>query len=219
MGTLPQSLQHGVKALQSMVPDGNFSLCVLLLPMSFFRFEGSGLTTGKLSMPIPVQCNCGRSFRAKDELAGRKARCPNCSTVLTIPQPEPPPETEDEVSQALLDDSTEDAPPARPRTKPASFRAEETDRSPAPPPRRAIPQVPETKPAKRPKRRRSSRDDSERSRGGVAINPAIVTGLLMMAGAAIWFFVGLAANIIFFYPPVLFLLGIGSVIRGFTGGD
>ena len=51
------------------------------------------------------------------------------------------------------------------------------------------------------------------------MNGSVVTGLLMMAGAAIWFFVGLAGGIIFFYPPILFVLGIASVVRGFAGGD
>ncbi len=41
----------------------------------------------------------------------------------------------------------------------------------------------------------------------------------MMAGAVIWFVVGLAAGWIFFYPPVLFVLGIVAVVRGFMGAD
>ncbi len=36
----------------------------------------------------------------------------------------------------------------------------------------------------------------------------------MMVGAAVWFFVGLAAGIIFFYPPVLFVLGFIALIKG-----
>ncbi|MDA1055703.1 MAG: hypothetical protein O3C40_35355 [Planctomycetota bacterium] len=48
-------------------------------------------------MPIPVACGCGKRFQAKDELAGRKVKCPNCGGVLAIsnavpplPQPDPP---------------------------------------------------------------------------------------------------------------------------------
>jgi len=39
----------------------------------------------------------------------------------------------------------------------------------------------------------------------------------MMLGAVVWFFLGLAAGRIFFYPPILFVFGIGAVVRGFTG--
>lgn len=36
-------------------------------------------------MSIKFACACGRSVRAPDEAAGRKAKCPNCGAVLTIP--------------------------------------------------------------------------------------------------------------------------------------
>jgi hypothetical protein len=48
---------------------------------------------------------------------------------------------------------------------------------------------------------------------------AVFTGILMMAGAAVWFFGGLAAGYIFFYPPVLFLVGIGTVVKGLMGSE
>lgn len=40
-------------------------------------------------MPIPVTCQCGASFSAKDELAGRTVRCPKCQNPLSIPAPQP----------------------------------------------------------------------------------------------------------------------------------
>lgn len=36
-------------------------------------------------MPIKVSCSCGQSFKAKDELAGKRVRCPKCQNPLTIP--------------------------------------------------------------------------------------------------------------------------------------
>lgn len=42
----------------------------------------------------------------------------------------------------------------------------------------------------------------------------ILIGILMMVGALVWFFVALAAGTIFFYPPILFIIGIVSVVRG-----
>ena len=41
----------------------------------------------------------------------------------------------------------------------------------------------------------------------------------MMVGAVVWFVAGLAANRIFFYPPVLFILGIVAVFKGITGRE
>lgn len=38
-------------------------------------------------MSIPVRCQCGQSFSAKDELAGRTLKCPKCQSPLTIPAP------------------------------------------------------------------------------------------------------------------------------------
>ncbi|MHB8969456.1 MAG: hypothetical protein ACYC3X_00875 [Pirellulaceae bacterium] len=37
-------------------------------------------------MPIKVACQCGQQFAAKDELAGKRVKCPKCAAVLTIPQ-------------------------------------------------------------------------------------------------------------------------------------
>lgn len=42
----------------------------------------------------------------------------------------------------------------------------------------------------------------------------IFAGIGMIVGAIIWFVVGLAAGRIFFYPPVLFVLGIISLVKG-----
>lgn len=39
-------------------------------------------------------------------------------------------------------------------------------------------------------------------------------GILMMGIAAVWFFAGLAAGYIFFYPPILFVIGLAAFCRG-----
>lgn len=40
-------------------------------------------------MPVVVTCRCGQSFRAIDELAGKRVNCPSCGQPLAIP-PLPP---------------------------------------------------------------------------------------------------------------------------------
>ena len=54
-------------------------------------------------MPIVVSCECGGRFRARDELAGRRMKCPKCSRPLTIPNLPAPPE-EFELSQPQYED-------------------------------------------------------------------------------------------------------------------
>src|SRR5262245_48489907 len=41
------------------------------------------------SMAISVTCTCGKQLKAKDEHAGKKAKCPLCGASLTVPVPTP----------------------------------------------------------------------------------------------------------------------------------
>jgi hypothetical protein len=47
----------------------------------------------------------------------------------------------------------------------------------------------------------------------------VLGGLAMMAIAVIWFVVGLFFDIIFFYPPILFIIGIVAVVKGLMSGN
>ena len=40
------------------------------------------------TMPIPVVCQCGAKFQAKDALAGKRVKCPKCGNPLAIPRPQ-----------------------------------------------------------------------------------------------------------------------------------
>ncbi len=53
-------------------------------------------------MAIMFACSCGKSLHAKDELAGKKTKCPGCGVILTVPAPEPAPLEEDDVANYLL---------------------------------------------------------------------------------------------------------------------
>ncbi len=44
-------------------------------------------------------------------------------------------------------------------------------------------------------------------------------GIIMIAIALIWFFGGLAAGILFYYPPILFLIGLVALIKGLVEGN
>ncbi len=44
-------------------------------------------------------------------------------------------------------------------------------------------------------------------------------GLLMMIIAAVWFFAGLYVGYIFFYPPILFVIGLFGFLKGVLTGN
>lgn len=41
-------------------------------------------------MAIVVECKCGGKFQAKDELAGKQLKCPQCKSAITVGQPRSP---------------------------------------------------------------------------------------------------------------------------------
>src|SRR5690242_1740208 len=40
---------------------------------------------GTGTMAINLACGCGKRLKVQDELAGKRARCPGCGDVMTIP--------------------------------------------------------------------------------------------------------------------------------------
>lgn len=47
----------------------------------------------------------------------------------------------------------------------------------------------------------------------------VVGGLAMMLIAVVWFVAGLYADYIFYYPPILFLIGLVGFIQGLVTGN
>jgi hypothetical protein len=48
---------------------------------------------------------------------------------------------------------------------------------------------------------------------------SVIGGIALMLIAVVWFVGGLAVNIIFFYPPILFLIGLVAFFKGIFGGN
>src|SRR3954470_23201899 len=92
-------------------------------------------------MSIAFACTgCGKSFKVKDELAGRKAKC-SCGETVTVPQPAPVVEAEEEDIFAFKDD---DAPKVAKRA-PAMAAAVTAGTAPsAPQPMKPAPYRPST---------------------------------------------------------------------------
>ena len=56
-------------------------------------------------MAIPVQCKvCGKSMNVRDEMAGKKGKCPACGSVVDVPGPVPqaPPSVPPQVVQMVV---------------------------------------------------------------------------------------------------------------------
>ncbi len=59
-------------------------------------------------MSILVTCECGKKYRVKDALAGKRIRCPSCEAAITVPkdtEPIPAPEGAHLLAEALEGDS------------------------------------------------------------------------------------------------------------------
>src|SRR5206468_9602574 len=74
-------------------------------------------------MPITFNCDCGKTLRVKDELAGKRVRCPACNGVAAVPAAEPEFE--------LVDDPPPPKPAARPAARPAVVEDEDDEPRPA----------------------------------------------------------------------------------------
>jgi RsiW-degrading membrane proteinase PrsW (M82 family) len=75
-------------------------------------FEG-----GSGTMPIVVTCSCGKRLRARDEFAGRKAKCPGCGTIVTLVAATAP---EDDTVYLLENDDDLPPPTLNVATRPAA---------------------------------------------------------------------------------------------------
>lgn len=61
-------------------------------------------------MSIPMNCTCGKSLKVRPDFAGKRVRCPQCQTVLTVPIPVPDevdPLGTNELAGQVLDKATQ----------------------------------------------------------------------------------------------------------------
>lgn len=75
-------------------------------------------------MPITLNCPCGKTLRVPDASAGKRARCPACQAVVTIPTA-PPPEAEPVFE--VVEEPTPAAAPSPAYKKPFADEDEEDD--------------------------------------------------------------------------------------------
>lgn len=54
---------------------------------------------------------------------------------------------------------------------------------------------------------------------GSVFNSGVLGGAIAMMVAVAWFLAGLANDVIFFYPPILFVIGLGAFFKGFMRSE
>jgi hypothetical protein len=69
-------------------------------------------------MSISLSCECGKKLAVKDELAGKKVKCPGCGSVLAVPAAD-----SEAVTPAALPPLEEDDAPLPPRKKSTKFNS------------------------------------------------------------------------------------------------
>ena len=170
---------------------------------------------------MPVGCpQCGKQLMVPVAAAGKQGRCPSCSNVFVLPALVAAEEVEDElrlqplagdpfgqnmhVSNYQLQPTATQAyapqayaPPTggygQPTGQPAAFEV------PNPYAPAAYPQT--------------------KSAEGGGWDASMIGGIVMMLGAVVWFVGGLFFDIIFFYPPILFVIGLVAFFKGMLSGN
>jgi hypothetical protein len=148
-----------------------------------------------------------------------------CSEVLTVPHAEVDPEAA--AYEALSDSPGQEEPARQPEAK-WQTESPPPDTRPAEPAPRRVPQLDEPAPYRPGSRKEplpSYEEDRPRRAPRVvfekgwfgSVNSGVAGGLLMIVIAVVWFVLGLMADRIFFYPPILAVIGIISIIKGLVG--
>ena len=150
--------------------------------------------------------SCKSELESPDSMAGKFDVCPECNHRSVVPE-----------RPAAATAARESNPYALPRAGAA-----------APAPRAAVIPVQQVQPVQQQsefdklrmqQEARAQREKEDRAAirwgsGQRGIDKGVWGGLAMMVGAIVWFVLGWMAGYIFFYPPVLFVIGIVALVRG-----
>jgi hypothetical protein len=195
-----------------------------------------------LTMPITFECACGRQLQIADEYVGKRAQCPECGAVLQVPSadappPLPPPrpspakplaqparniepeEADDHAGTADSLDSFE-------RRKPAFKRARlDDDEEEEERPRRRKREDDEDDDDRPRSRRHRYDDDDDRPRRRrrdepphKLMNNRVTGGIVSIVLALVIFGIGLALDRICFWPIIMLVIGVVSLITGLVTG-
>ncbi len=171
-----------------------------------------------LSPPVQFQCGqCLKQFRSKPGSAGKTATC-SCGALINIPHaPQAPAHETTDLFPGLQQHDDLFGPPsdnAYPMandplaplpTHLASGAAAQPSTYHPPSYQDAQNRQAKKKRVKKPIKPR----ESESSPG-----VEIISGIFMMIGSVVWLVVGLEFGWLFYYPPILFCIGLATLIKG-----
>ncbi|MCE9566763.1 MAG: hypothetical protein K8U57_32560 [Planctomycetes bacterium] len=158
-------------------------------------------------MPITFACGCGQPLFVADKYAGMAVECPTCGKTPTAPYLLPP------------SSAPAPIPTAKPWKKGAA--AEEPEPAPMHDPNSPFGFSDPGEVARERNRKAQEREhptEKSQSLEGGLLNGGVAGGAIAMLIAVVWFVVGLMADVIFFYPPVLFIIGLVSFFKGLAEG-
>ena len=152
-------------------------------------------------MPVNFSCACGQPLVTAVHFAGLSVPCPRCGEQAVVPEPGTAP--------------TNPQPWAHGTAVAVKPRVRGTDD-----PDNPFGFVDPAANAR--ERERQAREGPPQAGGGSLegslLNAGVLGGMLAMIIAVVWFVVGLAGDVIFFYPPILFVIGLVAFGKGLMQG-
>ena len=195
-------------------------------------------------MSIRVVCkHCNAKLNVAEKHQGKKTKCPKCQKPITIPtlqtddddgefgflaepgadqdanrssssQKKQKAKQDDAQSEGYEDDWADEFDESEYGGVDDDYGDDYDEYQSAPPKVSRKKKKPKLAPKDRPQKPKRRPEDYAQEEDGGMFNAGLMPGILMMAGAVIWFVVGLQAGFIYFSPPILFIAGLISFFRG-----
>ena len=157
---------------------------------------------------IEIVCtSCQRRLSVPGSAAGKKVKCP-CGVATPVPNagsaPPAPMSTNDPFAMPADDN-------------PFAAPADEFDQNPYASPTEGygITSTPAYMSAPKPRKKAKRKKKTSAPSGAGPDMGQVLGGAGMMVGAVVWLVVGLMLGWIFFYPPILFIIGLVTMVKGF----
>ena len=163
---------------------------------------------------IVIPCSeCGRDFTVPGTAAGSTVRCPKCKKMVAIPGGSSSTSFDTGVVGANFAGRTPDAPapnhPGRAANQIVPHDDDWLEEDDSPSSMDDGSSVPTLQGL-----RSTTPSAYAKPIPAEATKGSIATGILMMVGAVVWFFAGLALNRVFFYPLIMFVIGFVTMVKG-----
>ncbi|MBL8817060.1 MAG: hypothetical protein JNL58_13615 [Planctomyces sp.] len=161
---------------------------------------------------------CNSRLAVPETAAGKKLRCPKCQTVIDVPAP---------TAQAPKPSNPKppNPKPLKKKPEPENYDSDFDDEvdwvdggasDHHDPYANASPYA--ASPSSMMPGRSARRSEAKGASGSGSNQKAITSGVLMIVGSIVWFFGALIfLDRLFFYPPILLIIGIVTIIKGFRG--